>query len=78
MNKDASLEWDWEVLEVLPAWFFKVKLKDVDTIVRCKKSGKMSQNKISIIIWDWVKVDINQYDMSQGRITFRYSEYKAN
>ena len=65
-------------MEVLPAGFFKVKLKDVDSLVRCKKSGKMSQSRISIISGDRVKVEINQYDMSQWRIVYRYNDYKAN
>jgi translation initiation factor IF-1 len=76
MGKEWVLERDWEVLEVLPAGFFKVKLKDVDTLVRCKKSWRMSQSNISIIPWDRVKLEINQYDMSQWRIVFRYNDYK--
>ncbi len=75
MSKEWVLERDGEVLEVLPAWFFKIKLKDVDTLVRCKKSWRMSQSNISIITWDWVKLEINQYDMSQWRIVFRYNDY---
>ncbi|MCX6824365.1 MAG: translation initiation factor IF-1 [candidate division SR1 bacterium] len=76
MGKEGVLERDGEVLEVLPAGFFKVKLKDVDTLVRCKKSGRMSQSNISIIQGDRVKLEINQYDMGQGRIIFRYNDYK--
>lgn len=38
MGKEGVLERDGEVLEVLPAGYFKVRLKDVDTLVRCKKS----------------------------------------
>ena len=75
MGKEWVLERDGEVLEVLPAWFFKIKLKDVDTLVRCKKSWRMSQSNISIITWDRVKLEINQYDMSQWRIVFRYNDY---
>ncbi|MFA7298641.1 MAG: translation initiation factor IF-1 [Candidatus Absconditabacterales bacterium] len=76
MGKEGILERDGEILEVLPAGFFKVKLKDVDTLVRCKKSGRMRQSNISIIPGDRVKLEINQYDMGQGRITFRYNDYK--
>lgn len=76
MGKEWVLERDGEVLEVLPAGFFKVQLKDVDTLVRCKKSWRMSQSNISIITWDRVKLEINQYDMSQWRIVFRYNDYK--
>lgn len=77
MTKENVLERDGEVLEALPAAFFKVKLKDVDTIIRCKKSWKMNQAHISIISGDWVKVEVNQYDMSQWRIVFRYNDYRG-
>jgi len=78
MAKDGVLERDWEILEALPAGFFKVRLKDVDTLIRCKKSGKMSQAHISIIPGDRVKIEVNQYDMSQWRIVFRYNDYKKS
>jgi translation initiation factor IF-1 len=65
MTKETVLERDGEILEALPAAFFRVKLKDIETIIRCKKSGKMNQAHISIIPGDWVKVEVNQYDMSQ-------------
>ncbi len=76
MAKEGVLERDGEILEALPAWFFKVKLKEVETLIRCKKSGKMNQSHISIIPGDWVKVEVNQYDMSQWRIVYRYNDYK--
>lgn len=78
MAKEWVLERDWEVLEVLPAGFFRVKLKDVDSLVRCKKSWKMSKSNISIIPGDRVKLEINQYDMNQWRIVFRYNDYKIS
>ena len=74
MVKDWALERDWEIIDALPAGFFRVKLKEVETIVRCKKSGKMSQAHISLLPGDWVKVEVNQYDMSQWRIVFRYNQ----
>ena len=77
MVKEGVLERDGEVLEALPAGFFKVKLKDIETLIRCKKSWKMNQSHISIIPWDWVKVEVNQYDMSQWRIVYRYNDYKS-
>ncbi len=76
MAKEGVLERDGEVIEALPAGFFKVQLKDVDSFIRCKKSGKMTQSHISIIPWDWVKVEVSQYDMTQWRIVYRYNDYK--
>lgn len=50
MVKNANvLEVDGEILETLPAGFYKVKLDNYDVEVRCKKSGKMSRSRISII-----------------------------
>ncbi len=50
MVKNANvLEVDGEILETLPAGFYKVQLDDYEVEVRCKKSGKMSKSRISII-----------------------------
>lgn len=76
MAKPGILEMDGEVLEVLPAGKFRVKLKEVDLEMICYKAGKMKQAHISIINGDTVKVEVNQYDMSQGRITYRYNPVK--
>ncbi len=77
MVKEVALERDGEVLEKLPAWILKVKLKDVWAEIRCKLSGKMKQKHISVIPGDWVKVEVNQYDMTQGRIVYRYNSYDS-
>ena len=63
MVKDQSttLQLDWEIVEVLPAGKFRVKLKDTDLVIICYKAGKMKQSHISVIEWDWVKIDVNQY-----------------
>ena len=77
MAKDWILERDGEVVEKLPAWILKIKLKDIETEIRCKLSGKMKQRHISVIPGDWVKVEVNQYDMTQWRIVYRYNNYNA-
>ena len=73
MAKTWILELDGEVVEVLPAGKFRVKLKDMEVILMCYKAWKMKQSHISVIEWDCVKVEVNQYDMSQWRITYRYN-----
>jgi translation initiation factor IF-1 len=35
----------------------------------------MKQKHISVIPGDWVKLEVNQYDMTQGRIIYRYNNY---
>lgn len=75
MAKDWVLERDGEVLEKLPAGILRIKLKDIEAEIRCKLSGKMKQRHISVIPWDRVKVEVNQYDMTQWRIVYRYNNY---
>ena len=68
MAKAGVLERDGEILEVLPAGKYTVKLKDTDMVINCYKAGKMKQSHISVIEWDHVKVEVNQ-----GRIVYRYN-----
>jgi translation initiation factor IF-1 len=76
MVKTGVFELDGEVIEVLCAGKFRVKLKEMDLVVTCYGAGKMKQAHIKIIVGDRVKVEINQYDMSQGRIVYRYNPLK--
>lgn len=71
MAKGWFLEWEWEIVEVLPAGQFKVKLDNTDLVILCYKSGKMKQSHISVIMGDRVKVEVNTYDTTKWRITYR-------
>ena len=73
MAKTGILEQDGEVIEVLPAGKFRIKLVEADVEIMGKKSGKMKQSHISIIAGDIVKVELSLYDMTQGRIVYRYN-----
>jgi translation initiation factor IF-1 len=77
MAKTGILERDGEIVETLVAGKFRVKLKDTDIVITCYGAGKMKQAHIKIIVGDRVKVEVNQYDMSQGRIVYRYNPMKA-
>jgi translation initiation factor IF-1 len=76
MAKTGILERDGEIVETLVAGKFRVKLKDTDIIITCYGAGKMKQAHIKIIVGDRVKVEVNQYDMTQGRIVYRYNPAK--
>ncbi|MDR0607269.1 MAG: translation initiation factor IF-1 [Candidatus Peribacteria bacterium] len=78
MAKEGVFELDGEIIEVLPAGKFRVKLKEMDLVITGYSAGKMKQAHISVIMGDWVKVEVNQYDMSQGRIVYRYNPTKRN
>ena len=68
MAKAGVLERDGEILEVLPAGKYTVKLKDTDMVINCYKAGKMKQSHISVIEWDHVKVEVNQIVKRKGRL----------
>jgi len=72
-KQSNKLELDGEIVEVLPAGKFKVRLDEMDTVIICYKSGKMKMSHISVIEGDKVKVEVSPYDVSQGRIVYRYN-----
>jgi translation initiation factor IF-1 len=77
MVKIEGIELDAEITAVLPAGNYKAKPKDMDIVILCKKSWKMRSKQISVIEWDWVKLEVSPYDMSKGRIIYRYGDYAA-
>jgi len=71
MAKEDLLEVDGVVVEVLPNAAFKVKLEN-DIFITAHVSGKIRMNYIRILPGDRVTVAISPYDMTRGRITYRY------
>lgn len=53
---------------------FRVQIDGSDHTVLARPSGKMIRSKISITIEDRVRVEMDGYDLSRGRITFRYRD----
>jgi translation initiation factor IF-1 len=70
INSKDFIEMKGEVLELMPATTFKVKLENGHEIL-AHLSGKMRMYKIRILPGDKVKVQISPYDLSKGRITYR-------
>ncbi|GAB5371238.1 hypothetical protein AAMO2058_001562300 [Amorphochlora amoebiformis] len=60
------------VVDALPSTMFKVKLDEVDQEVLCQLAGKMRKNNIRVLIGDRVRVELSPYDLSKGRISFRF------
>jgi len=73
MPKQEKLTVNGEVIDKLPAGNYRVRPRDMDVDVICKAKGKMRIKHIGIIEWDWVKLEINPYDMNKGTIIYRYS-----
>ena len=71
MPKEDVLEYEGIVSEILPNAMFKVKL-DNDHEVLAHTSGKMRKNRIRVLLGDRVNVEMTPYDLTKGRITFRY------
>ncbi|MFA6410751.1 MAG: translation initiation factor IF-1 [Candidatus Buchananbacteria bacterium] len=71
MPSKDFIEINGEVLELLPAASFKVKLENGHEIL-AHLSGKMRMFKIRLLPGDRVKVQMTPYDLTKGRITYRY------
>ncbi len=70
-EKEEAIELEGEVIEALPNTMFKVKL-DNDHQVLAHISGKMRMHYIRILPGDRVKVELSPYDLTRGRITYRF------
>lgn len=71
MAKQALIKQDGTILEALSNAMFKVKLENGHEIL-ATISGKMRMNYIRILPGDKVGVEMSPYDLSRGRIIFRY------
>jgi translation initiation factor IF-1 len=69
-NKDV-IELDGKIQELLPAGTFRVALESGQSVI-AHLAGKMRLNKIRLSIGDKIKLEMTPYDLTKGRITFRY------
>ena len=74
MASNSDLEFIGEVVEVLPARRYQIRLVEMDVVIEWTMSGKMKLNKITVMEWDYVKVELSEYEMSKGRIVYRYKD----
>lgn len=71
MAKEESIEVDGVILEALPNANFKVRLEN-NLEVLAHVSGKMRMHFIKILPGDRVRVQLSPYDLTKGRITYRF------
>ena len=71
MSKNNLIKQDGVIIEALSNAMFRVKLEN-DHIITATISGKMRMNYIRILPGDKVAVEMSPYDLSRGRITYRY------
>lgn len=71
MAKQGTIKSDGIVTDTLPNATFKVKLENGHEII-AQISGKMRMHYIKILEGDKVSIEMSPYDLSRGRITYRY------
>ncbi|MCS7075297.1 MAG: translation initiation factor IF-1 [Bacteroidia bacterium] len=71
MAKQDAIVQDGTVIEALPNAMFRVELQN-NLVILATISGKMRLHYIKILPGDKVRVEISPYDLTRGRIIFRY------
>ena len=70
-KKDGAIEIEGRVIEPLPNAMFRVELANGHKVL-AHISGKIRKNYIKILPYDRVLVELSPYDLTRGRIRFRY------
>ncbi len=70
-KQEDKIEVEGEITEALPSTMFRVQLEGGHSVL-ATISGKMRKHYIRILPGDKVKVELSPYDLSRGRITYRY------
>lgn len=71
MAKEDVIEVEGKVIEPLPNAMFRIELENGHKIL-AHVSGKIRMNYIKILPGDRVTVELSPYDLTRGRITYRY------
>ena len=76
MAKEELVEFEGEIVELLPEGRFRVRLEN-DHEILAYTAGKMKKNRIRSMVGDKVTVEMTPYDMDRWRITFRHRDAAA-
>ena len=71
MTKQEKLEFKGKVTELLPNAMFRVKLENNHEVL-AHTAGKLRKNRIRVLTGDDVLVEVTPYDLTKGRIIFRF------
>ena len=71
MAKEDFLELKGKILELLPNAMFRVKLENNHEVL-AHTAGKLRKNRIRVLTGDNVLVEVTPYDLTKGRIIFRF------
>jgi translation initiation factor IF-1 len=72
MAKEELLEFPGTVSELLPNATFRVMLEESKHEIIAHTAGKMRKNRIRVLAGDKVLVEMTPYDLTKGRITYRF------
>jgi translation initiation factor IF-1 len=76
MTKEEFIEFSGTVMETLPDSRFRVKLENGHEII-AYTAGKMRKGRIRSLAGDRVTVEMTPYDLTKGRITYRFKDEKS-
>jgi translation initiation factor IF-1 len=71
LAKEELIEMRGQVVELLPNAMFRVRLEN-DHEILGHTAGKMRKNRIRVLVGDEVLVELTPYDLTKGRITYRF------
>ena len=71
-KKEDKIEVEGTILEPLPNAMFRVQLEGNNKIVIAHTAGKLRKNRIRVLQGDNVTVEVTPYDLTKGRIIFRF------
>ncbi|HCK83257.1 MAG TPA: translation initiation factor IF-1 [Hyphomonadaceae bacterium] len=71
MPKEELLEFSGTVMELLPNATFRIELENGHEIIG-HTAGKMRKNRIRVLAGDKVLVEMSPYDLTKGRVTYRF------
>jgi len=73
MSKEEMIEIDGVITEVMPNQRYRVELEN-GASVQAYTCGKMRRYRIRVVMGDRVQMEISPYDLTKGRISFRYKD----
>jgi translation initiation factor IF-1 len=76
MAKEELMEFEGDVLEVLPDARFRVRLENGHEVI-AYTAGKMKKNRIKTLTGDRVTVEMSPYDLEKARLIFRHKDTRG-
>lgn len=73
MAKEELVEFEGQIVELLPESRFRVRLEN-DHEILAYTAGRMKKNRIRSMVGDKVTVEMSPYDLDRGRITYRHRD----